>query len=254
MENSSHEYFISILEQAVDLLKPNFEQQKRSKLAKTSVVDASSASKPTYLINRFNLLEVEDINDDVMNDLASSAADVVAATANSQSEPGKKNKTKPMEIVELEADDRGELVVIMYWLYEDRYRYREYIRDMWKNVAISKVGYLVASVSTEYAQGLVAGKEKMITDTYPDILRNSSYRVLTLLFWEVSIPDLSAPGFEGLSIAVGSESEAHHKPRETGVLTSDYAVPPDLVFFETYISLEKNKYCINTLDNEPSVV
>ncbi|KAF8848910.1 hypothetical protein BDZ45DRAFT_697996 [Acephala macrosclerotiorum] len=162
--NNSHEYFIKVLEMTYDILKPRFEMPK-ARMPKTrseSVADGTgkgtSEEDPT---NRFESLEVEDIDQSAYDALPSAI-------------PRSKSATN----VELEIDADADLPFVVFCFYEDMHRFRHFLVDTWRQVRDEKLSYMTASLITNIAIELIRKEEDALVASFPS-LGEPSYVAIT---------------------------------------------------------------------------
>ncbi|KAI6711844.1 hypothetical protein JHW43_005649 [Diplocarpon mali] len=158
--NLQHQYFISILEQAFCILEPCFE----TATVKSSVQVSNDPQPPA---NQFEVLELEDIDDDMTNITVS---DVVP------------NKTKESEkctaqdTYEIEVDNDTEMAFMIYCFFEDLHRIQDLLKETWKQYTTGSINLLAASVTTDTAFALVQKTEEDIISQFPKyFLDDTSY-------------------------------------------------------------------------------
>ncbi|KAE8449379.1 hypothetical protein EG329_008280 [Mollisiaceae sp. DMI_Dod_QoI] len=118
--NHSHEYFIKVLEKTFDILKPCFEVPK---MRQASVVDETNEDvSGDDINNRFESLEVEDIDEDTYDALPSVS----------------QQKKSKVDNLELEMDVDVDLPFVVFCFYEDLHYLRNFLLETWCQVQLAR--------------------------------------------------------------------------------------------------------------------
>jgi hypothetical protein len=166
--NASHQHFIGILQLAADILRPCFDSSSASN-ANASRRDSTKLpaeqNSQNSLNNRFDSLEIEDIDEHELHLMATAALD-------STSTSSRTSKSQSRGVFELGFDIRNELPFIVFCFFEDMNKIREFLTRIWKDVAAEKLDSMAASITTNAALELVRKAEEEIILLWPE-LRNS---------------------------------------------------------------------------------
>jgi len=155
-KNSAHAIFNQRLEEAMDILKPNFEKEANMPPGRVQDTTAESA-----LINRFAALEVKDVADESVFTL--SVTDPIISTSTKE----KVSQQKHTKVYELETDPVDELPFVVYCLFEDAMQNRKFIQDTWEKV-VSKSDRIAASLVTNIVLELIRKAEDEVLTQLPD--------------------------------------------------------------------------------------
>jgi hypothetical protein len=182
--NETHEHFISVLESAFQLLKPRFESSQRSVDPETS--EAGDAvphygNPPDNLGNRFEHLEVEELDEESYNSIPSTTS---TAEAGTRKDDGNISRD---DVYEFELAKDAELSFGIYCFYEDLYKLRIFLNLMWKAVSEERLDHLSASLTSNVALELVRKSESELIALDRQRFGKDSYRSITSMIHPVAL-------------------------------------------------------------------
>jgi len=150
VSNSTHQHFTSILESAFKILAPNCALAKPSKpshSAKLAPAKASSdTSLPADLGNRFEALEVEELDDETVSLLVAEATSVTTPKT-----PRTNSRSGTVDTYELNVGVKEELPFLVGCFIEDLHKLREFVKQTWQSVADGQLNHMSASVVVNVA-------------------------------------------------------------------------------------------------------
>ncbi|TVY87900.1 hypothetical protein LAWI1_G008034 [Lachnellula willkommii] len=162
--NHSHSYFISLMEQVMKALQPRF-----------GTTNAESATKPAdlrptqdifeYLENRFAVLDVEE---------PSEQEDVGATTA----VPKVSQPVYRLESFENGQDVEEEKLFAIFCLFDDLWRLREYVAELWLDYKNGELDLVTAAITTNTAFQLAIRNQKESLSAFPSLEESRSLRVV----------------------------------------------------------------------------
>ncbi|CZR50271.1 uncharacterized protein PAC_00143 [Phialocephala subalpina] len=164
--NHTHENFIKVLEMTYDILEPCFEMPKQQPARAAMVADVDDDGNE--VINRFEILEMEDIDEAAYDSLPS-------VTPQSNPKVGK---------LELEIDVDADLPFMAFCFYEDLHRMRNFLIGTWFQVREGKLNYMAAALTTNVGMELVRKAEQELVRMFPG-LEGGSYRTTTSKIYPV---------------------------------------------------------------------
>ena len=172
--NAKHEYFIQVLQRARDILEPCFQ---RPKVKEGS--DIPQDDPVAGMSNRFEVLEVEDIEDE----------DIGVTTAKGEKQPPQKATKALPATVECDVAPEADVAFIIFCFFEDLHRTQDVILDLWEDYRDGALDLMTASLTTNLALELVRKAEEDIKTLFPAHENTEgSYEALTSVLHPV--PDL----------------------------------------------------------------
>jgi len=129
-QNSTHEHFIKVLEQAAKILEPRFErpqQKKAPRCEKGAEYQITASTSDRGVSNQFKCLTFKDLDDRDVQTLASGAPPLVADVG-SGTQTKATDKDLISQIVEIEVDTNEELLHRIYLHYEELHKLHSYIQ------------------------------------------------------------------------------------------------------------------------------
>lgn len=175
-----HAHFISVLEKALAILESCCTAKDKKlggSMHEQKVKHSVSADTDgDSLSNRFNMLDVEDTNDAVL-DVA--ASDITAAKKSPTSTAQSAN-----DIYELEIMYAADLSFIVYCFFEDMHRIQDFLKETWKKYNTGALDLMTATITTNAAFDLTRRAEDDIILIAPDVLtKPRSYERISLLIF-----------------------------------------------------------------------
>lgn len=179
--NEAHQHFTSVLESAWDVLRPNcaVNNQTKTPQAKTKTHASSKPSTDSSLGdlgNRFEMLELEELDEGAVDMLVAEATNIAIQTVS-----GKKTATKVVDTYELEVGVKEELPLLVCCFIEDLHKLRTFIKQTWQDVADGKLDYRSAAVVTQVSLELVLATEKKLASIWPEPLKSNPYSSMIML-------------------------------------------------------------------------
>jgi hypothetical protein len=214
--NLKHEHFIKTLERAFDILQPRFElssSQSQNQARQASGNNLSESGSGSIPANRFEGLEVEDIDDEHLDITAS---DPITAAPNIRLIRKVKSKTDDVWELDLTLDE--DLPFIIYCFYEDLNRIRKFIEETWEDYAKGRLDLLTAAATTNLAIGVVQTAEKELMSLCPNRLgKVPSYEAITSIIYPIP------------SLHCGTQ----------GNISAESSKLDDMIYVSTFLSLRK---------------
>lgn len=175
-----HVHFISVLEKALVILESCCTASNKKSRASTQeqkLKDSASADiDGNSLRNRFNMLDVEDTNDVVL-DVA--ASDITAAQKSPTTTAQSAN-----DVYELEIQYGADLAFIVFCFFEDMHRIQDFLKETWTKYKAGTLDLMTATITTNVAFDLIRRAEDDIIATAPDLLtKPRSYERISLLIF-----------------------------------------------------------------------
>lgn len=144
----------------MEILTPCFEGPKREAETESGTPKRENRTKASSLntrdkeelSNRFQVLEVEDVSEE-MNVTVDDALATLPP-------PPAKSWRKEVDIFEFEENLINDLVFVIFCFWEDLHNMREFIKDTWKGYAAGKFDSCTAALTTNVALGLVGNLEE----------------------------------------------------------------------------------------------
>ncbi|KAF4624736.1 hypothetical protein G7Y89_g13432 [Cudoniella acicularis] len=172
--NERHRYFIDILQEVADILKPCFESLKtRNSSHSERAIPEIRSITPTQLSSRFQNLNLEEL-DEQAYELLSTASVATSSTS--------KSNAREAHVYELSTDIGDELPFIVYCLLEDLLSIRNFVQQSWTGITQGEYNVMATSLVTNMAIQL-AHRYIDATISLSDDLRGSHtyYKVLRQL-------------------------------------------------------------------------
>jgi hypothetical protein len=157
-------HFIGVLEEALKILKPDFESPNRhlnrgpeAEKMKENPPRANNRLDLSGLSNRFSNLNVEDTED-----IAESSSTLVFMSVAKTLEL-KTSSIKAVDVYELEYDDALDQIFDVFCFFEDLHRIQDFLSETWKLFKAGKIDLITASVATNAALDIVCREEESVT-------------------------------------------------------------------------------------------
>jgi hypothetical protein len=145
---AKHSYFINILQDALTILTPCFQKQK-------TTFGARANSDGIGLSNRFDRLEIQDLDDQDLESLFTSTT-----------KAGSRSSAK-VDKVECDLSIDTDLPFLIFCFYEDLECIRGLIRETWTRFAAGELDLTTASLTTNLAIGIARKAEEDIQNLAP---------------------------------------------------------------------------------------
>jgi len=193
--NAKHVFFIQVLEQAFNILKPAFESRKNLESAKVKAIPRGKLR----LSNHFMPLEVDDLQDEEMDN-----ADT-KLSASTMKSAGTEQK-QPSQLYELEVDSDADLPFVVFCFFEDMHRMLAFIKDTWTKVGTKDLDDMTAALITNLTIEVVQKAEEDLLHAYPHrINKSTSFDNICELI--ISMPSPTNPSDHDLGMEQNGESE-----------------------------------------------
>ncbi|KAL8868404.1 MAG: hypothetical protein Q9174_005015, partial [Haloplaca sp. 1 TL-2023] len=173
--DETHSYFLGILEQTREILRPRMPADTTNDALSQPLADLSIANEATKgashktAHNRFDNLELEEPSQQFLD----APGAVRAAGANPKDEPR-------YEVENLQTQEEK------YWaahcMFQDIRYIRSFLRTLWTSYKDGQIDLVAASITTDTAVDLVRDLERDYTDRFPG---TSGYEAISHLFYSV---------------------------------------------------------------------
>ncbi|KAL8825838.1 MAG: hypothetical protein Q9191_004167 [Dirinaria sp. TL-2023a] len=198
VSTEGHAHFIGVLEQALSILKPCYNDeplmssghQPSAKKAEATQAQQRARTFDEDLNNRFRMLQIEDTDNDV---------EITAPEVTLQSKNGpKKPQPRPLEeseVWELVDEFSIELGFIVFCFFEDLHRIQDLLKATWREYKEGRLDLMTCTMTTNFAFDLVRRAEEDVISQAPGLLgKPRSYEAISaLIFYVDSLKGGKAP-------------------------------------------------------------
>ena len=235
-----HAYFTAVLEQALGILKPCYSNNTRNSVQlpdpKKPDQRTTQARPETFeddLTNRFQLLQVEDIDDDV----EFTAPEVSVPLKHTQFKAQGKPRAES-EVWELDDEANADLAFIAFCFFEDLHRIQEFLKTTWKEYKAGELDLMTCAMTSNLAFDLVRRAEEDIINKAPSLLHKPrSYKAIsTLIFSAESFTQGEDPGEK-----IGSDKPLRITPFDEFIYLSTARI---LIKFEQMSALKMGQFTL----------
>ncbi|KAE8447851.1 hypothetical protein EG329_010080 [Mollisiaceae sp. DMI_Dod_QoI] len=163
LSTAMHEFFTQCLKKIQDILRPLFQLAQPPK--STTAQNLGTSKSQIALDNRFEALEVEDVNDD-------DTVDVQKVSQRNKSAP-KKLQAEKSDACELDQAIEDDLPFFVWCYFEDLHRLQDFLVETWKQHSHGKLHVSVAAIVTSIALELVQKSEEELVQLAPNRFRDA---------------------------------------------------------------------------------
>ena len=181
-----HAHFTAVLEQALTILKPCYNNESLSSddqpIAKKAHLLQPQKRAQTFdddLTNRFRMLQVED-ND---NDVDITAPEITVEPKGISKKPQAKGPSE-QEVWELVEEFGIEIGFIIFCFFEDLHRIQDFLKKTWQEYKHGRLDLMTCTMTTNLAFDLVRRAEEEVISQAPEMLgKPRSYEAISMLIF-----------------------------------------------------------------------
>ena len=189
VSTEGHAHFIGVLEQALSILKPCYNDeplmssghQPSAKKAEATQAQKRARTFDEDLNNRFRMLQIEDTD----NDVETTAPEVTLQSKNGPKKP----QLRPLEeseVWELVDEFSIELGFIVFCFFEDLHRIQDLLKETWREYKEGRLDLMTCAMTTNFAFDLVRRAEEDVISQAPGLLgKPRSYEDISALIFYV---------------------------------------------------------------------